>query len=193
MNITGLTGQSGSGKTTVANLMADLGFYHINCDKIVHEKVYTSKTVLNKISNAFGNEYIENGALNRRKLGNTIFSDRKQYDKLMNLVREDIIAAVEKEIALNSDKPILLDAPTLFEFGMQNKCDRIIGVISDCSIPRICKRDKISVEDAKLRLSNQKKADFFKNNCSIIIENNFENIEELKVKISEIARQILKG
>ena len=42
MDITGLTGHSGSGKTTVANIMSDLGFYHIDCDKTVH-KLYTDK------------------------------------------------------------------------------------------------------------------------------------------------------
>lgn len=192
MDITGLTGHSGSGKTTVAALMSELGFYHIDCDKIVHTKVYTNIEVLNKIADCFGKEYVTDGILERRKLGNLIFSDKSQYDKLMNLVSTDIIAAVDKEISENSDKYILLDAPTLFEFGMQNRCNRIIGVISENVIERICERDGITEKQAKMRLENQKDSSFFKQNCHIIIENN-ENLDSLKHTVKQIATQILKG
>ncbi len=192
MDITGLTGHSGSGKTTVANIMAGLGFYHIDCDKIVHTKVYTDKNVLKKISDSFGNEFVTDGILDRKRLGALIFSEKAAYDKLMNVVGDDIKKAVNHEIENNKDKHILLDAPTLFEFGMDNICTRIIGVISNEIIDRICKRDNISIQDAKLRLSNQKSADFFKNNCDIIIKNN-KDLKHLEENVTKIALEILKG
>lgn len=192
MNITGLTGHSGSGKTTVAHILTKLGFYHIDCDKTVHNDVYKNIDVLNKIASEFGKDYVENGTLNRKKLGSLIFSDKDAYKKLMDLIHDDIIKAVEAEISKNSDKHILLDAPTLFEFGMQDRCDRIIGVISHNNIERICARDNITVEQAKLRLANQKTADFFKSHCHIIIENDGD-LKSLEQNVTKIAKEILKG
>lgn len=192
MDITGLTGQSGSGKTTVASIMTSLGFFHIDCDKIVHQKVYTDKSVLDKIAAAFGNEYVTNGVLERKKLGILIFSNRDEYEKLMKLIYDDVIKAVENEILSNSDKHILLDAPMLFEFEMQDRCDRIIGVISDNTIDRICKRDNITQSQAISRLSNQKDAEFFRQNCHIIIENNGD-LKTLCDNVTDIGTKILKG
>ena len=191
MDITGLTGHSGSGKTTVAKIMSELGFYHIDCDKTVH-KVYTNKDVLNRIASEFGNDYLIDGNLNRKKLGALVFSDEKAYQKLMSLIHDDIINAIEAEIISNSDKHILLDAPTLFEFGMQGRCDRIVGVISSNTIERICKRDDISEKEAKARLENQNSTDFFKKNCDIIIENDGD-LESLRKNVTKIATKILKG
>ena len=191
MDITGLTGHSGSGKTTVALIMKKQGFYHINCDEIVHN-LYTKSFILEKITNAFGAEFICSGELDRRKLGKLIFSDKNEYNKLMALVKDDIISAVNTEIEQNADKHILLDAPTLFEFGMQSICSRIIGVISDSATERICARDGIDLQTAKERLANQQSADFFRQNCDIIIENNGD-INELCQKVSEITFQIMKG
>lgn len=192
MDITGLTGHSGSGKTTTARIMSDLGFYHIDCDRIVHEKVYTEKAVLDKIKDVFGDEYVTDGVLQRRKLGALVFSDKNAYNKLMGLVRDEIIKKVEFEIAQNSDRHILLDAPTLFEFGMENRCTRTIGVISSKSLERICERDHITQDEALHRLENQKSADFFRQNCDIIIEND-SGFDSLCKRITEISNTILKG
>lgn len=192
MDITGLTGHSGSGKTTVAKIMAEHGFYHIDCDKVVHQKVYTNASVLKEIADAFGSEYVLNGELQRKALGALVFSDRQAYTKLMEIVKKHVTAQIDKEIKENSDKYILLDAPALFEYGIQSICSRIIGVVSDNAVKRICARDGISELQAKNRLSNQKDYSFYKENCDILIENNC-SIEELETKAINIAKQILKG
>lgn len=192
MDITGLTGHSGSGKTTAARIMSELGFYHIDCDRVVHEKVYTDPDVLKKIKDCFGYEYVTDGVLERRKLGALVFSDKNAYNKLMDLVHDDIIKKVDLEIEQNKDKHILLDAPTLFEFGMQDKCTRIIGIISSKALERICKRDSITEADAIHRLENQKTPDFYRQHCDIIIEND-SGFDALNKTTAEIANKILRG
>ena len=192
MDITGLTGHSGSGKTTVAKIMSDHGFYHIDCDRLVHEKVYTDKEVLSKISDTFGRHLVADGQLDRKTLAKLVFTDKTAYNKLMKLIEPAIFSKLEAELEQNKDKHILLDAPTLFEFGLQGRCTRIIGVVSDNAVERICSRDKIDESAAKLRLSNQKSADFYRQNCDITIENN-EDIESLKNQTIAIAQSILKG
>lgn len=192
MDITGLTGHSGSGKTTVASMLVSKGFYHIDCDKLVHENVYTDITVLEQLTKVFGNEFVTNKQLERKKLGALVFSDKSAYDKLMEIIEPFIKKALEIEINRHKNLKILLDAPTLFEFSMQNMCNRIIGVVSNHSLERICDRDNISIDYAKKRLENQKNADFYKEKCDYLIENNGSLIE-LEKQVENIANDILKG
>lgn len=192
MNIIGLTGHSGSGKTTVAKIMSEHGFYHIDCDKLVHDKVYKNKNILDKITDTFGDGFVKDGVLDRKPLAKLVFTDKEAYNTLMSIIRKAIIEEIEYEISQNSKRHILLDAPTLFEFGFNTRCSTIIGVISDNALNRICIRDGIDEQAAKLRLSNQKDAEFYRENCNIIIENN-SDLESLKIQVDKIAQSILKG
>ena len=192
MNIIGLTGHSGSGKTTVAQIMSEHGFYHIDCDKLVHDKVYKNKNILDKITDTFGDGFVKDGVLDRKPLAKLVFTDKEAYNTLMSIIRKAIIEEIEYEISQNSKRHILLDAPTLFEFGFNTRCSTIIGVISDNALNRICIRDGIDEQAAKLRLSNQKDAEFYRENCNIIIENN-SDLESLKIQVDQIAQSLLKG
>lgn len=193
MKIIGLTGHSGSGKTTVASLLVSKGFYHIDCDKLVHEKVYTSKEVLSLLKEKFGEDIIDSdGNLNRRKLGSIIFNDKTAYNTLMSTVKPYIVNAIDSEAESHSEKPILLDAPTLFEFQMQGVCDKIIGVVSTKAVERICNRDNISETDAKLRLKNQQTIDFYRENCDYLIVNDY-GFDSLEKSADMIATIILEG
>jgi hypothetical protein len=71
---------------------------------------------------------------------------------------------------------VILDAPLLFEMGLDEICDKTIGVISDIEscIKRICIRDGISIEDAKARLKSQKSNEFFKMKCDYVINNEYD-------------------
>ena len=86
---------------------------------------------------------------------------------------------------------ILLDAPTLIESGLNKKCDKVIGVWADPEIrlQRICERDGLSLEDAKIRLNAGKDESFYKENTDILIYNNGE-IPEFRKEISEILTEI---
>ncbi len=189
--IIGLTGQSGSGKTTVANILAKKGFHHINCDKLVHEKIYTDHSILNEISTNFGAKYIQNGTLNRKSFGTLIFNDKTAYNKLMEILYPHIVHKIKKEIETAKSEFILLDAPTLFEFGLEKMCNKVIGVVSDNVIDRICIRDGISKQQAVQRLSNQKDTSFFKEKCDYIIENNYEFNDLINITAS-IANSIME-
>ena len=77
--IIGLTGQSGAGKSTVAALFAESGFHIIDCDALVHA-LYGEARYVKAIADAFGEEFIKDGVVDRKKLGALVFSDKNELD-----------------------------------------------------------------------------------------------------------------
>ncbi len=182
--IIGLTGSSGSGKTTVCEIFAKNGFDIIDTDKIYHDLVENSLDMKNELACYFP-QVFENSVLNRKKLGEIVFNDSEKLQKLNEITHK----FVENEVILqiNTKNKIILDVPLMFEAKFDKFCEKVIGVIAndEIKIKRICKRDSISEDYAKIRLKNQKNTSFYTEHCDIIIENN-EDLLELSKKVLEI-------
>ncbi len=190
--IVGLTGQSGAGKTTVCDTFKSLGFRVINADLVSRYITENNKACLDKLKTAFGDEYYDHGILNRRKLGSLVFADRKELDKLMSITYPYIIEEINRRIEkIGNNEIIVIDAPTLFESGLNKSCDRIVSVISDRNLrlERIIKRDNITDEEAEKRFSSQLSENYFRENSDYIIENNSSEYD-LKEKAAFIAQSI---
>ncbi len=173
--IIGLTGQSGAGKSTVASLFAAEGFRIIDCDALVHT-LYGEKTCTDKISEAFGEEYIAEGRVDRKKLGSLVFTNKPALTRLNEIVRPLILEAVMGELnrARFDDVNAVLDAPLLFEYELQNMCDTTLGIVCDLDIAeeRLSQRDGKTPEELRGRLAAQHDASYFRANCEHILENN---------------------
>ena len=160
--IIGLTGMSGAGKTTACEAFADCGVDIINCDTVARIVVEKGKPALDELTAYFGKDILmQDGTLNRRKLGNLIFSDvqeRKAFnDIIYPFISYEMLITVIKYIK-NGSKYVLLDAPTLFESETDSLCDVIVSVVADKddSIKRIMSRDNITMEEAKKRVEESK-------------------------------------
>ena len=135
MRMIGVCGRSGSGKSTLCAVGAEMGFAVFDCDKIYREIVSQNGECLSEIAAHFGGEAVENGVLNRKYLANIVFSDPARLREL-NLVThkyvlQNLFAGVE---ALDGGKNVIFDAPALFESGLDEYCDTVIGVICDDDI-----------------------------------------------------------
>ncbi len=192
MNVTGLTGQSGSGKTTAAHLFETHGFYHIDCDRLVHEKVYKTKKLLDEISNIFGARYVACGVLDRRALGRLVFSDKSAYNRLMTAVKPYVVSCVLSELKAAENRLVILDAPLLFDYELGGICRQTVGVVASDTVGRIMERDGISEADARARLSNQRPASYYRERCDFIIENDFD-LNSLSDSVGKIADVIKAG
>ena len=188
--IIGLTGHSGAGKTTVSEIFKNEGFTVINADAVSRD-VSESEKGKEALKVAFGKEIFNNDTLDRKKLADVVFSDNEKL-KLLNATILPIICERILEM-LNSETNslILLDAPTLFESGLNRICDKIVSVTADFEIlkTRIIERDGLTSENAEKRLSSQKTTQFFKENSDYIVENN-ENLEELRQNTLKIINEI---
>lgn len=190
MKIIGITGNSGSGKSTISKLISkNYEAKIIDADKIAKEMTKNNGEYLQAIRQAFGNEVIKNNELDRKKLADIVFLNRAEKEKLDDLTFEYVVEKIKKELEANQNldyQYIILDVPLLFESKLDKMCDYTIGVIAPQTekIKRICKRDKLSKEKALQRLNSQPNDEFFTKNCNTVINN--ENKEETIKMVNEI-------
>lgn len=168
----GLTGQSGSGKSTATRIFKEKGFEVIDCDEIYSNLLENSTEMSEKLQNKFP-KCFENGKINRKLLANEVFADKSKLLILNEITHEFIVKEIENLI-LQAKNDVILDAPLLFEAKLDKYCDEIIGIVcnEDVRISRLAKRDKLSEKEIKNRLKNQKNDSFYIEHCGIIIENN---------------------
>ena len=145
------------------------------------------KVYYKTIVSHFGEEILlSDGTLDRKKLAKYVFTDSSKKEKLDKLTKCYVVPRIKKYAKVLETEVSVIDAALLFEMGLNDFCDITIGVISnkDTCIKRICKRDNIDESIAKSRIESQKQNDFFKSNCSYVI-NNEEN-ENLEKDILDI-------
>lgn len=193
--VVGLTGPTGSGKTTVSEVFADNGFYVINCDSVAHEVTQKSTPCLKELVHEFSNDILnEDGTLNRQKLADIVFSDSVKKACFEGVVYPYIIAKILDEIknaASNGVEYVLLDAPTLFQSNADDLCDVKVSVIADehRRYENVISRDGLSLKQAQLRMSAQKKDDYYITRSDVVIRNN-KDIDTLKRTAKELVNTI---
>lgn len=194
MTLIGLCGLSGSGKTLVGGLFAMQGFEHVDCDKLVHERLYKRPDVREQIALNFGDEMLTPTGIDREKMSSLVFSDERKLSLLNELVREPVTEEVLAYAESCGNEYVLLDAPTLFETGIDKKCKAVIGLIAPTNtcIERIMNRDGISRQQAINRISRQNGEEFLRKHCQYILVND-GNIVGLTKKALQLAEQIKKG
>lgn len=184
--IIGLTGPTGAGKGYVGKYLKDLGFNIVDCDKIVKEIYDKNDKVLSRICTVFGNDIIESGKINRKKLGTIVFTNKEKLEKLNSIVHPAVMEECEKQAVF----PAVLDAPQLFEAKGQDKCYKVISVLADkeTRLKRIVERDKITEEQGLVRINSQFSNEYYKEHSDFVIYNNGEDI---KIQIDNILEEIL--
>ncbi len=193
--VIGLTGMSGAGKSTACKLFREAGFRIIDCDGVCREIVKKGKPCLKEIASEFGKGILTSeGELNRRLMGKIIFSDLNKRIKLNGIMYPYVSYSVIKGIVFSDSEYTVLDAPTLFESGLEDICETIVSVAADKDIliSRITARDGITEEEAEDRLGSQHGADFFGEKSDILIMNNGSE-EEFTREIKKAMCRIKEG
>jgi len=169
--IIGITGGTGSGKTTLLEAVRKVGGTVIDCDEVYHRLLRQDTAMLAAISERFPGT-VEEGVLNRKKLGSIVFSREKALQDLNTITH----AAVKREV-IRSICPvpslIAIDAIGLFEGGLAELCDVTVAVTAPVEdrVKRIMARDGISEEYARNRIAAQHDDAWFRERCDQALEN----------------------
>ena len=187
--IIGITGGSGCGKTTLLDMIRDMGGLVLDCDAIYHELLQTDRAMLDAIGGRFPGT-VEQGILQRKKLGAIVFTDPAALQDLNRIthaaVKQEVLRRLAAEPALAA-----IDAIGLFEGDLAELCHVTVAVTAptELRIQRLTARDGISEEYARSRIAAQHDAAWFAERCSYVLENN-GTIDAFATKCLAFFRQI---
>ena len=169
--IFGITGGTGCGKTTALEAIEALGGVVLDCDAIYHELLKTDPSLLASIDARFPG-VVENGELQRKKLGAIVFGDPQALLDLNAITHAAVKAEVERRL---ETAPALaaIDAIELFDSGLASLCDATVAITAPLEdrVKRLMVRDNISEDYARARIAAQKSADWFRDHCDAVLEN----------------------
>ena len=176
--IIGIAGTSGSGKSSVCALFEKSNFLIIDFDKLTHVVYESNNDCISEIDNNFLG-VVKNNVIDRKELAKIVFNDKEKLALLNSIVHKYLIESMNDIINANKEKDVILDAPLLFEANLDKICDYTICVTCDFEkkIERIVKRDNLTYDEAKMRLTNQKDDNYFIEKCDFTIINN-DNLDE---------------
>ncbi len=190
--IIGITGNSGSGKSYVVNNVSlPYKYFVIDADVVGH-KILLQDNCKKEVLDFFGDEILVNGEISRKILGPIVFNDKEKLKKLTEITHKYIISNIQNTINNEKNKYdiIFVDAALLIESQLYKSCDYNILISStlENKISRIVKRDNITLDLAKQRLSKQSDENFLKDKCTVVLENNYNNniLEDFKQVILDL-------
>ena len=194
--IIGLTGGIASGKSTISLLLKDLGAYIIDADIVARNVVEKGEKAYNEIVKYFGHSILQlGGEIDRKKLGDIVFSDDRQLKKLNAITHPEIIKRIIRqadEYKAKGAKVIVIDAAVLIESGLYKYCDVIWLVLVEKrhQIHRLMERDNISYRDALKRIDSQYSSEKKIPYADVVIDNN-KPIEDVEKQVKKLWDMII--
>ncbi|QXN87807.1 dephospho-CoA kinase [Tetragenococcus halophilus] len=185
--ILGITGSIATGKSTVVNIFKQYGFSVVDADIIAREVVEPNTAGLKKVVETFGSSVLcSDGSLNRKQLGQIIFSDTKKRQALNALLapflQEAIIEQIKRASAAAS--LVIADIPLLYEAGYDKYMDQVavVYIPEDLQVQRLMKRDRITKKEAQKKVASQLSIEEKKKRADIIFDNQ-ESLSSIRQQI----------
>ena len=190
MRVIGLTGGIGSGKSTVARLLSEMGAEIIDADEIGHEVLESESQARGQVLAAFGHSILgADGSIDRRKLGKLVFSDRAALSRLNRIMHPRIFRLVKARLEQYRQQDadlVVIEAPLLIEAGWVTIVDRVWVITADRDII-LARLEKAGVprEEAMARIRSQLPDKERLKRADVTINNDY-GLEELKQKIANL-------
>lgn len=171
--IIGLTGGIGSGKSSIAQHIESLGVPVYIADTEA-KKILETEKVIAKVVALFGEEMLDKGKIDKKKIAALVFQDPEKLKKYNNIIHPEVFLHFQDWVKQHENFPIVIkEAAILFESGSYKDCDKIILVTApkEIRIERVMKRDSVSREAVEQRMAHQWEDDEKKKLSDYIIEN----------------------
>jgi dephospho-CoA kinase len=170
----GLTGNLGSGKSTVRKMLEQLGARGIDADLLAHAALARGTPAWRAVVDEFGADLVTfNGRIDRQKLGARVFADANALEKLEHIIHP-VVGSMTKELAKQAQTSIVvIEAVKLVEAGMHQWCDAlwVVDCNSQVQVERVMRDRHMSAQAAQNRLNAQGSLDSKLKMASIVIDN----------------------
>ena len=190
MKLIGLTGGVGSGKSTVAEMFRELGAAIVDADEATHSVYAPDTPGFDAIVAEFGRQYVHDGEIDRRKLGELIFNDpfaRRRLNAIVHPLVRDWMAARTVEAVDAGAEIVIQDVPLLFENDLQGLFSSTVLVYAspETQVARLMQERGISRERADSMLASQMPIDEKRVLADYVIENGGTR-EETRRQVDEV-------
>lgn len=192
--VIGLTGGIASGKSTVSNMLKEMKIPVVDADVEARLAVLKGELAYLNIIDAFGKDILlEDGEIDRQKLGSIIFHQAEKRALLNEIVhpevRKRMLSQVEKA-KTDGEEVIVLDIPLLFESNLTYMVERtiLVYVDDDTQLKRLMERNNLSIEDAKARINSQMPLHEKIKLADAVIDNN-GTIQQTKTQLINVLTQ----
>ena len=196
MTIVGITGGTGCGKTTALSVLRGMGALVIDCDEVYHKLTVSSAEMKSELCARFGDIYSGN-ALDRKRLGAIVFKDEAALGDLNAITHRYVDLEVTRRLrehAKNGGRLAAIDAIALLEthLGEMTSFNVAVTAPEEMRVRRLMLREGITEEYARLRISAQKSADYFRQNCGYVLENDGD-MADFQNKCRKFFEEVLKN
>ena len=187
----GITGGTGSGKTSALRALCALGGRIIDCDAVYHRELAANARLRRDITRAFGDVF-DGEKLNRQKLGGIVFSDPEALHRLNSIVNIHLLPVIRREA--EGHLIVGLDAINLLQSGLAALCRETVAVLAPTEqrVRRIMERDGISEDYARLRVGAQQPEEYYRQHCSRILENRADGPEAFEEQARNFFRELIR-
>ena len=187
----GITGGTGSGKTSALRALCALGGRIIDCDAVYHRELAANARLRRDITRAFGDVF-DGEKLNRQKLGGIVFSDPEALHRLNGIVNIHLLPVIRREA--EGHLIVGLDAINLLQSGLAALCRETVAVLAPTEqrVRRIMERDGISEDYARLRIGAQQPEEYYRQHCSRILENRADGPEAFEEQARNFFRELIR-
>lgn len=191
----GITGGTGSGKTSVCKHLRDKGFQVIDSDAIARTILEKDSDAYNVVVSHFGESILKsNGEINRKDLGSIVFDSPEDLNFLQSVVTKKTVESVINifDTIVPEKKLIFLDAPILFEVGLDKYVDMVWMVLAprDQRMNRLAKRDGISDYEIEKRMAAQMPEEKKQKLSDVVILND-GTLDELHLRVDKLLEDFI--
>jgi len=186
----GITGNAGSGKSTVARLFRTYGAHLVDADAISRDVLARH---IREVVETFGPDVVGEGGIDRRKLAERVFLEGRA-EELTEILAEDIIRELQVRVEKAPPGPVVVDAPLLFEYRMEDAFDVLVLVTAprEVLIRRLMERAGYSRELAEAILNSQIPDEEKRDRVDFVIVND-GNLEDLEREARRVWEAMAEG
>ncbi len=190
----GLTGNVASGKSSVAGVWTELGGHVVDADVLAREAVEPGSPALAAIREAFGDEVMEDGALDRDAMRRRVFDDAEARERLESIIHPEVARLREREETRLRERGVELvvhDIPLLFEVGLEDEFDMIVLVDAPREVrqERLVRDRGLARSEARSMINAQMPAAVKRGRADLVIDNG-GTLDELRDRAATAWQEI---